>query len=104
MTAQPNGARLPDELQDRIPLFTAWYAGWADVQRELATVIEEYERRHPTYDPGWIEPILEMMDTTLFNLSHRARWLQANLHRAEEALPIINDDAFYAMLAEAQVD
>ena len=104
MAAPPNGAHLHDELPDRTPLFTAWYASWADVRRELETVLEAYERRHPTYDPGWIEPVFEMMDTTLYNLSHRAQWLQANLDRAEDAPPAIDDDAFYAMLAEAQVD
>jgi cytochrome b len=95
MAAQPT---------DRTPLFTAWYASWADVRRELETVLEAYERRHPTYDPGWIEPVFAMMDTTLYNLSHRAQWLHANLDRAEDAPPIAADDAFYAMLADAQVD
>jgi hypothetical protein len=105
MAAQPNGAHLHDQQPDRTPLFTAWYASWADVRRELETVVEAYERRHPSYDPGWLEPVFEMMDTTLFNLSHRAQWLQANLDRAEEdAAPIVDDDTFYAMLAEAQVD
>ena len=104
MAAQSNGAHLPDELPERTPLFNAWYASWADVRRELETVLEAYERRHPTYDPGWIEPVFEMMDTTLYNLSHRAQWLQANLDHSDDAPPAIDDDAFYAMLAEAQVD
>ena len=70
---------------ERTPLLNAWYAIWADVRRELETVLAEYERRHPTYDPGWIEPVFEMMDTTLYNLSYRAQWLQANMDRAEAA-------------------
>ena len=95
MAAQPT---------DRTPLFGAWIASWPDVRRELETVLEAYERHHPTYDPGWVEPVFEMMDTTLHNLSHRAQWLHANLDRAAVAPPPIDDDAFYAMLAEAQVD
>jgi hypothetical protein len=103
MAAQPNGAHLHDKLSDRTPLFTAWVASWADVRRELATVLEAYERRHPAYDPGWIEPVFDMMDTTIYNLSHRAQWLQADLDRAEDEFPAADDDAFYAMLAEEQV-
>ncbi len=95
MAAQPT---------DRTPLFNAWYAGWADVRQELEAVLAEYERCHPTYDPGWIEPVFEMMDTTLHNLSYRAQWLHAHLERAEAAPLALDDDAFYAMLAEAQVD
>ena len=95
MAAQP---------MDRTPLFSAWYASWADVRRELETLLAEYERRHPTYDPGWMEPVFEMMDTTLYNLSHRAQWLHANLERPEAARSAFDVDAFYAMLADAQVD
>jgi hypothetical protein len=104
MVAQPNGAHLHDELTDRTPLFTAWYASWADVRRELETVLEAYELHHPAYDRGWIEPVFEMMDTTIYNLSYRAQWLKTNLDRGDDAPPIADDDAFYAMLADAQVD
>jgi cytochrome b len=103
MTAQPKDAHMPDELPNRTPLFTAWVASWADVRRELEAVLEAYERRHPAYDPGWIEPVFEMMDTTLYNLSYRAQWLKADLDRGEDAPPAIDDDAFYTLLAEAQV-
>jgi hypothetical protein len=103
MAAQPNGAHLHDELPDRTPLFTTWLAGWADVRRELEIMIEAYERRHPTYDPGWIEPVFEMMDSTLYNLSHRAQWLKAGLDRGDDESLVVDDDAFYAMLAEEQV-
>jgi len=95
MAAQPT---------DRTPLFSAWLASWPEVRRELAAVLDAYERRHPTYDPGWVEPVFAMMDTTLNNLAHRTQWLQAKLDRDEPAHLLIDDDAFYAMLAEAQVD
>jgi hypothetical protein len=104
MAAQPNGAYLHDKLPDRTPLLTAWLASWADVRHEIETVLEAYERRHPTYDPGWVEPVFEMMDATLYSLSHRAQWLKADLDRGEEEEdPVVDDDAFYAMLAETQV-
>jgi hypothetical protein len=104
MAAQPIGAHVHDELSDRTPLFTAWLASWADVRRELETVLEAYERRHPAYDRGWVEPVFEMMDTTLYNLSYRAQWLKADLDRGEEDEPLaIDDDTFYALLAERQV-
>lgn len=104
MTAQPNGAHVYDKLPDRTPLFTAWFASWAAVRDELETVLEAYQRRHPTYDPGWIDPVFEMMDTTLFNLYHRAQCLQADLDRGDAESPAVDDDVFYAMLADAQVD
>jgi len=52
MAAQPT---------DRTPLFSAWLASWPEVRRELAAVLDAYERRHPTYDPGWVEPVFAMM-------------------------------------------
>jgi len=104
MAAQPNGAHLHDKLPDRTPLFTAWFARWADVRCEIETVLESYDRRHPTYDPGWVDPVFEMMDATLNNLSHRTQWLKADLDRGQaEEDPVVDDDAFYAMLAEKQV-
>ena len=76
----------------------------ADVRCEIETVLESYERRHPTYDPGWVDPVFEMMDATLNNLSHRTQWLKADLDRGQaEEDPVVDDDAFYAMLAEKQV-
>jgi hypothetical protein len=103
MAAQPNGAHAHDELSDGSPLFTEWFAGWADVRRELEMVLQAYERRHPSYDRGWIEPVFEMMDSTIYNLSYRAQWLKANLDRAEDEPSVDHDDTFYATLAEAQV-
>lgn len=104
MATHMKGPFMHDELSDRTPLFTAWVAGWADVRRELETVLEAHERRHPAYDRGWVEPVFEMMDTTLNNLSHRAQWLKTQLDRSEEEPLAIDDDTFYAMLAEAQID
>jgi len=47
---------------------------------------------------------MEMMDATLNNLSHRTQWLKADLDRGQaEEDPVVDDDAFYAMLAEKQV-
>jgi hypothetical protein len=43
------------------------------------------------------------MDATLRNLSYRAQWLHARLERAEATPLALDDDAFYAKLAEAQV-
>jgi hypothetical protein len=103
MAAQPKGADMHDELSDRTPLFSAWFASWPDVRRELETVLEAYERRHPGYDPGWIEPVFEMMDTTLNNLSYRAQWLKTDLNRGEDEPSAVGDDVFYALLAEEQV-
>jgi hypothetical protein len=44
-----------------------------------------------------------MMDTTLYNLSHRAQWLKADLDRDEDESPAVDDDVFYGMLVEEQV-
>ena len=104
MAAQPSVARKHDQPSDSTPQFSAWVASWPIVRRELETMLEAYERSHPAYNPGWVEPMFEMMDTTLYNLSFRAEWFQTHLDRSEVAIPAADDDQFYAMLAEAQVD
>jgi hypothetical protein len=104
MTALLKGAHMSDQPSDSTPLFSAWIASWPGVRRELETMLAAYERHHPAYSPGWVEPVFEMMDTTLYNLSYRAEWFQTHLDRVKEASSVIDDDAFYAMLAEAQVD
>jgi hypothetical protein len=103
MAAQPNGAHLHDQPSDRSPRFITWFASWPEVRRELEAVLQAYERRYPSYDRGWIEPLFEMMDTTIYNLSYRARWLQANLDLGADEASAADDHAFYAALAEEQV-
>ena len=102
MAAQLNGVPVSAESSYGSPLFTAWFASWPDVRRELEAVLEAYEQRHPSYDRGWLEPVFEMMDSTIDNLSYRAQWLSANLDH-EDAPLADDDDAFYAALAEEQV-
>ena len=103
MAAQSTGVPMPAESSQGEPLFNAWFASWPDVRRELEAVLQAYERRHPSYDRGWIEPVFEMMDTTVYNLSYRVHWLRANVDRGEDMLPADDDDAFYAALAAEQV-
>lgn len=101
--AQSKGAHAYDESVDPTPLFTAWFANWPDVRRELETLLAAYEQRHPAYDPGWTEPVFEMMDSTLSNLSYRAQWLKTNLDRQVEDPAAESDNTQYTLLAEGPV-
>jgi hypothetical protein len=103
MAAQPNGAHVHDHPPDRSPLVTAWFASWPEVRHELEAVLQAYERRYPSYDRGWVEPVFEMMDITINNLSYRAQWLRANLDHVAGTASADDDDAFYAALAEEMV-
>jgi hypothetical protein len=103
MMVQHNGVEALSGQPNRTPQLTAWVAEWPSVRREVETLLEEYQRRNGQDDSHWTESVLEMMDSALANLAHRAAWLQTRLERPEEAFAGVLDPKSYAVLAAKQI-
>ena len=72
MITRHNGVQAIDGTPDRTPQLTAWLVNWPSVRCEIEALLEEYEGRNAQYDPHWTESVLEMMDSAISNLAHRA--------------------------------